>query len=268
MLCAGQGRGIQGKCPHSPIAPASQLLATYRPTGSGSERVPAFIKLPWRACGCVRRVHTLQVVCHMMPDLPNVGWERDLECFREFFENPDFRADGLKLYPVLVIRGAHPTPPSPTPCALLTAQLPPQASPHWMREVAQHACSGSGRRRTAGAGAGPLVPYRRKGIQTQGVVVCVGADAQALVCTSCGKRACTATTRPTSWWTWWRACWRWCRPGCASTASRWVHERPGCSHPPPHPSTRTHSTPCCSGGRGAGVARTPPRAAVCSCWER
>lgn len=47
----------------------------------------------------------LQVVCHMMPDLPNVGWERDLECFREFFENPDFRSDGLKLYPTLVIRG-------------------------------------------------------------------------------------------------------------------------------------------------------------------
>lgn len=46
-----------------------------------------------------------QVVCHMMPDLPNVGWERDLECFREFFENPAFRADGLKLYPTLVIRG-------------------------------------------------------------------------------------------------------------------------------------------------------------------
>jgi elongator complex protein 3 len=41
----------------------------------------------------------------MMPDLPNVGWERDLEAFREFFESPDFRADGLKLYPTLVIRG-------------------------------------------------------------------------------------------------------------------------------------------------------------------
>jgi hypothetical protein len=41
----------------------------------------------------------------MMPDLPNVGWERDLECFREYFENPDFRSDGLKLYPCLVIRG-------------------------------------------------------------------------------------------------------------------------------------------------------------------
>lgn len=46
-----------------------------------------------------------KVVCHMMPDLPNVGWERDIEAFREFFENPEFRADGLKLYPTLVIRG-------------------------------------------------------------------------------------------------------------------------------------------------------------------
>ncbi|GBF89225.1 elongator complex 3 [Raphidocelis subcapitata] len=46
-----------------------------------------------------------KVVCHMMPDLPNVGWERDVEAFAEFFENPEFRADGLKLYPTLVIRG-------------------------------------------------------------------------------------------------------------------------------------------------------------------
>ena len=41
----------------------------------------------------------------MMPDLPNVGVERDLESFREFFESPAFRADGLKIYPTLVIRG-------------------------------------------------------------------------------------------------------------------------------------------------------------------
>lgn len=41
----------------------------------------------------------------MMPDLPNVGVERDMESFREFFESPLFRADGLKIYPTLVIRG-------------------------------------------------------------------------------------------------------------------------------------------------------------------
>ncbi|KAJ2004704.1 Elongator subunit [Coemansia thaxteri] len=46
-----------------------------------------------------------KVVAHMMPDLPNVGMERDIEQFKEYFENPLFRSDGLKLYPTLVIRG-------------------------------------------------------------------------------------------------------------------------------------------------------------------
>lgn len=40
-----------------------------------------------------------------MPDLPNMGIERDLESAKEFFENPAFRTDGLKIYPTLVIRG-------------------------------------------------------------------------------------------------------------------------------------------------------------------
>ena len=46
-----------------------------------------------------------KVVSHMMPDLPNVGRERDLDQFREYFANPAFRTDGLKIYPTLVIRG-------------------------------------------------------------------------------------------------------------------------------------------------------------------
>jgi elongator complex protein 3 len=46
-----------------------------------------------------------KIVAHMMPDLPNMNYERDLESFKEFFENPDFRTDGLKIYPTLVIRG-------------------------------------------------------------------------------------------------------------------------------------------------------------------
>jgi len=63
----------------------------------------------------------------MMPDLPNMGMERDVNGFmvifffilpnctlhilnphkqkKEFFENPAFRTDGLKIYPTLVIRG-------------------------------------------------------------------------------------------------------------------------------------------------------------------
>lgn len=46
-----------------------------------------------------------KIVAHMMPDLPNSPWERDMEGFKEFFENPSFRPDGLKIYPTLVIRG-------------------------------------------------------------------------------------------------------------------------------------------------------------------
>ncbi len=39
----------------------------------------------------------------MMPDLPNMGIERDLESFKEFFENPAFRPDGLKVFLFLFI---------------------------------------------------------------------------------------------------------------------------------------------------------------------
>lgn len=46
-----------------------------------------------------------KVVAHMMPNLPNVDMERDMQQFIEYFENPLFRSDGLKLYPTLVIRG-------------------------------------------------------------------------------------------------------------------------------------------------------------------
>ncbi|KAK3516746.1 hypothetical protein QTP70_022536 [Hemibagrus guttatus] len=56
---------------------------------------------------------------HMMPDLPNVGhrarrgavyskqthYSLVSDVKEEFFENPAFRPDGLKLYPTLVIRG-------------------------------------------------------------------------------------------------------------------------------------------------------------------
>ena len=46
-----------------------------------------------------------KIIAHMMPDLPNMGLERDVEQFIEYFANPDYRSDGLKLYPTLVIRG-------------------------------------------------------------------------------------------------------------------------------------------------------------------
>lgn len=54
---------------------------------------------------CMAKDAGYKIVAHMMPDLPNVDFERDIEQFIEFFENPAFRADGLKIYPTLVIRG-------------------------------------------------------------------------------------------------------------------------------------------------------------------
>ena len=54
---------------------------------------------------CLAKDAGFKVVSHMMPDLPNVGMERDIDQFREYFESPAFRTDGLKIYPTLVIRG-------------------------------------------------------------------------------------------------------------------------------------------------------------------
>lgn len=46
-----------------------------------------------------------KVVIHMMPNLPNVSLKNDISQFRELFDNPEYRPDGLKIYPTLVIRG-------------------------------------------------------------------------------------------------------------------------------------------------------------------
>ncbi|KAE8802279.1 beta-glucosidase 26 [Hordeum vulgare] len=59
-------------------------------------------RAPHSALAELWRALAHQVVAHMMPDLPNVGVERDMESFREFFENPAFRADGVKIYPTLI----------------------------------------------------------------------------------------------------------------------------------------------------------------------
>ncbi|KAI4464499.1 histone acetyltransferase-related [Holotrichia oblita] len=54
---------------------------------------------------CLAKDAGFKVVSHMMPNLPNVDYERDIDQFIEFFKNPAFRCDGLKIYPTLVIRG-------------------------------------------------------------------------------------------------------------------------------------------------------------------
>jgi elongator complex protein 3 len=49
----------------------------------------------------------LKVVYHLMPGLPGSNPKKDLEAFREIFENPDFRPDMIKIYPCLVLKGTR-----------------------------------------------------------------------------------------------------------------------------------------------------------------
>ena len=53
----------------------------------------------------VCRDHGLKVCYHLMPGLPGATPERDYECFKRCFEDPEFRPDMLKFYPTLVIPG-------------------------------------------------------------------------------------------------------------------------------------------------------------------
>ncbi|MAG18362.1 MAG: tRNA uridine(34) 5-carboxymethylaminomethyl modification radical SAM/GNAT enzyme Elp3 [Candidatus Diapherotrites archaeon] len=47
----------------------------------------------------------LKVTYHMMPGQPLSSKEKDVEMFKELFENPDFKPDGLKIYPCMVMPG-------------------------------------------------------------------------------------------------------------------------------------------------------------------
>jgi elongator complex protein 3 len=53
---------------------------------------------------CLAKDSGYKIVAHMMPNLPNVDKKRDFAQFREYFDNPKFRSDGLKIYPTLVIK--------------------------------------------------------------------------------------------------------------------------------------------------------------------
>ncbi|MFW6013718.1 MAG: tRNA uridine(34) 5-carboxymethylaminomethyl modification radical SAM/GNAT enzyme Elp3 [Nanoarchaeota archaeon] len=41
---------------------------------------------------------------HVMPGLPNVSFEKDIEGFKKLFENENFRPDMLKIYPCMVLK--------------------------------------------------------------------------------------------------------------------------------------------------------------------
>jgi len=49
----------------------------------------------------------LKCTYHLMPALPGVNREKDIEQFEITFNNPDFKPDSLKIYPVLVVKGTE-----------------------------------------------------------------------------------------------------------------------------------------------------------------
>ncbi len=53
------------------------------------------------------RRHGFKVYYHWMPGLPGSSPERDLVLTREMFDGPQFRPDGLKLYPTVVVSGSE-----------------------------------------------------------------------------------------------------------------------------------------------------------------
>lgn len=55
-------------------------------------------------CFCTAKDAGYKIVAHMMPNLPRVDRRRDEAQFIEYFDNPQFRSDGLKIYPTLVMK--------------------------------------------------------------------------------------------------------------------------------------------------------------------
>ena len=53
------------------------------------------------------KYYGLKVYYHWMPGLPGSSPQRDFEMTEELFSNDDFKPDGLKLYPTLVIRNTE-----------------------------------------------------------------------------------------------------------------------------------------------------------------
>ena len=47
----------------------------------------------------------LKVIFHLIPGLPGSSYKKDLEMFKTIFNNDDFKPDGLKIYPCIVIKG-------------------------------------------------------------------------------------------------------------------------------------------------------------------
>ncbi|HUK29281.1 MAG TPA: tRNA uridine(34) 5-carboxymethylaminomethyl modification radical SAM/GNAT enzyme Elp3, partial [Candidatus Acidoferrales bacterium] len=49
----------------------------------------------------------LKIVAHMMPGLPGSSFQKDLDSFKQLFDDPRFRPDMMKIYPCLVMEGTE-----------------------------------------------------------------------------------------------------------------------------------------------------------------
>ncbi len=58
-----------------------------------------------RRCTRDCKEHGLKICYHIMPGLPGSSPERDYECFLKVFDDPAYRPDMLKFYPLLVVPG-------------------------------------------------------------------------------------------------------------------------------------------------------------------
>lgn len=83
----------------------------------------------------------LKLCAHVMPGQPGSSYERDLETFRQMFQDPRFAPDMLKIYPTLVVRGTSLftlyeagkyTPVAEEYCVRLLAEAKRMA-PRWLR---------------------------------------------------------------------------------------------------------------------------------------
>lgn len=54
----------------------------------------------------VTKDSAFKIVGHIMLNLPYSNPQKDLESFRELFQNPNFRPDMLKIYPTTIVRGS------------------------------------------------------------------------------------------------------------------------------------------------------------------
>ena len=47
-----------------------------------------------------------KICYHMMPNLPGSDFKKDLQMFKDLFNNPNFKPDMLKVYPCVVLAEA------------------------------------------------------------------------------------------------------------------------------------------------------------------